>query len=173
MTNQIPESVHVHLERLCLSDRDEVLAKWESIPTVPDLDKQIYDIISAKPEMLDMLTWHDRPDIAARLQALDIELREQEMRGEIQYGARRDAEAAAETAAHVEILKDPYACGTTHCLAGWAVALSGLPPEEAAKWDQCALGAAVFLKSTGSFPSFYGTNESALKEMKSRSEKGK
>ena len=55
------------------------------------------------------------------------------------------------------------ACGTTHCLAGWAVHLAGEAGHELeSKVGTANAGIAIFLRSHGSVPNFYSDNDEAL-----------
>ena len=54
-------------------------------------------------------------------------------------------------------------CGTTHCLAGWAVHLAGEAGRQLeSKVGHENAGIAIFLRSHGSVPNFYSSNDEAL-----------
>ena len=55
-------------------------------------------------------------------------------------------------------------CGTTHCRAGWAVALQPHHAELVRVFDYHFAGAMVYLKSTGAIPNFFNTDSYAVLE---------
>jgi hypothetical protein len=60
-------------------------------------------------------------------------------------------------------------CGTTHCLAGWAVHLAGKEGyaiEKAFGWR--AAGAAIYRASVGEVPHFFASNARAIEGLRRR-----
>jgi hypothetical protein len=73
---------------------------------------------------------------------------------------RRIAEVtAAESALEMRAY---HTCETTHCRAGWAIRLAGQAGWELEKrLGPYAAGALIYLKSTGTVPNFFASNEKA------------
>ena len=62
-------------------------------------------------------------------------------------------------------------CGTTHCMAGWAVHLAGEQGYALEKKiGPNAAGALIFAKSHGKVPYFYGSNDVALEWLRNNAE---
>ncbi len=62
-------------------------------------------------------------------------------------------------------------CGTTHCMAGWAVALHPAGPELDSLLDTPVAGALIFRASVGEVPNFYGSNAQAEAWLRERADK--
>jgi hypothetical protein len=63
------------------------------------------------------------------------------------------------------------ACGTTHCMAGWAIHLAGKEGYELeAKVGPAAAGSAIFAKSCGKVPNFYSSNDVVLAWLRDNAE---
>ena len=67
-----------------------------------------------------------------------------------------------------------HACDTTHCRAGWVVALAGDAGRELEKRIGTPAAASLIYMASdpdiGQFPNFYCNNEAALADMKARAE---
>lgn len=64
---------------------------------------------------------------------------------------------------------DHIRCGTTHCRAGWAIALAGkagFKIEE--KFNPWIAGALIYWKSAGHIPDFFTSEKAALEDMRRR-----
>lgn len=63
-----------------------------------------------------------------------------------------------------------HTCGTTHCLAGWAVHLAGDAGYalEAEFSNEERAGSLIWFASTGSIPCFWVSNEEALADLRRR-----
>ena len=60
-----------------------------------------------------------------------------------------------------------HSCETTHCRAGWAIAIAGEPGYELErKFGPHHAGRMIYLASTGRAPHFFGSNEAALADIK-------
>jgi hypothetical protein len=65
--------------------------------------------------------------------------------------------------------KPVRACGTTHCVAGWAVMLAGEAGHALeARVGSEAAGMLIFAKSTGYVPDFSDVDEDALEALRER-----
>lgn len=68
-------------------------------------------------------------------------------------------------------MDDWHKCGTTHCVAGWAIMLAG---EQGAALERAigpdAAGALIFAKSNPDLPvpNFYASNEDAMDQLRER-----
>jgi uncharacterized protein YjbI with pentapeptide repeats len=59
-----------------------------------------------------------------------------------------------------------HSCETTHCRAGWAVALAGKAGRDLEiKIGTAAAGALIYQRSTGRIPNFYASDEDALADI--------
>jgi hypothetical protein len=60
-----------------------------------------------------------------------------------------------------------HACETTHCRAGWAIALAGVAGKDLeTKVGPAAAGALIYWASVGMIPDFYECNDAALADIK-------
>lgn len=85
------------------------------VPVVPDINGQTLEIINARPFLFDMRSFHDHLNQGL---AESVGLGDAPSWEDIAFRRLRDEGAT---------VPDPRTCGTTHCRAGWAVALtSGL-----------------------------------------------
>jgi ribosomal protein L12E/L44/L45/RPP1/RPP2 len=62
---------------------------------------------------------------------------------------------------------DENICSTTHCRAGWAIAIAGKAGRELERnTDAFRAGRAIYLASTGRVPHFFASNERALEDLR-------
>ena len=60
-----------------------------------------------------------------------------------------------------------HTCETTHCRAGWAIAIAGATGAELEESiGPCAAGALIYYASTGCVPDFFASNEDALADIR-------
>ena len=72
---------------------------------------------------------------------------------------------ASEDGARLEM--GSWHCGTTHCRAGWAIALAGAEGAELEKTlGASAAGALIYFRSTGRVPDFFASNADALNDIR-------
>ncbi len=119
-------------------------AIYARLPDMPDLDAEVYQAIKENPEHFSMATWHSlNRDLIPMMSPLDRK---------------------------TSFEREPTACGTTHCIAGWACVLSGAYGKTG-EADTALLARILYLKNTGSVPDFFGTDAEALEELRARAEK--
>ena len=71
---------------------------------------------------------------------------------------------ASEDGARLEM--GSWHCGTTHCRAGWAIALAGAEGAELEKTlGASAAGALIYFRSTGRVPDFFVSTADALNDI--------
>jgi hypothetical protein len=62
-----------------------------------------------------------------------------------------------------------HTCETTHCRAGWAIALAGAEGSALERAvGPSAAGALIYFASTGSVPNFFASNEDAMRDIKEK-----
>ena len=72
---------------------------------------------------------------------------------------------ASEDGARLEM--GSWHCGTTHCRAGWAIALAGAEGAELEKTlGASAAGALIYFRSTGRVPDFFASTAVALADIR-------
>ena len=72
---------------------------------------------------------------------------------------------ASEDGARLEM--GSWHCGTTHCRAGWAIALAGAEGAELEKMlGPSAAGALIYFRSTGHVPDFFVSTADALADIR-------
>jgi hypothetical protein len=62
--------------------------------------------------------------------------------------------------------RDGNHCDTTHCRAGWAIALHPLGLELEAAFGSQLAGSVIYLASTGSVPNFFADTETAMQDIR-------
>src|SRR5690606_20934147 len=68
-------------------------------------------------------------------------------------------------------MTDWHTCETTHCRAGWAIALAGEAGRRLeAERGPFHAGAAIYRASTGRVPHFFARNSAALEDLRARAE---
>lgn len=128
--------------------RDKILL--EDIPVVKFLENKILNRIELKPQSFDMSVWHAGKVDVYQHKVVGFELDDR----------RVSVEKALEVA---------HKCGTTHCRAGWAVAIAGRAGWELEKRVGANLaGRLIYLRSVGYLPSFLSSSQEALSDIKSR-----
>ncbi len=117
---------------------------WEAAPVIEDLDKKMLEVVQANLDNFDMSYWHHLGD---------------ELVGKVgragTYFELQQLQA---------LISEPTGCGTTHCIAGWTCVLAKQPELEQ-RFDAWWLAAAIYLKSTGSRPEFFGSDLDAFYEL--------
>ena len=82
---------------------------------------------------------------------------------------KRIAEAVGESGEHLDMGNWHQPCGTTHCRAGWAIALAGDAGRDLERrMGPDVAGSLIYLASTPrrKIPDFYASNEAALEDIR-------
>lgn len=140
------------------------LVNLEEIPVVQFLENKILNRIELKPQSFNMHYWHSRmlsyreANPYSDYTPYGKVLVQRSFSVEVMDNTGINAEKAVEIA---------YDCKTTHCRAGWAVVVAGLPGWELEeKVGPRTAGYLIYMKNKGYAPDFSAEDSSALRDIK-------
>ena len=140
---------------------------WKKVPLVRNLEEQILKKVTKCPTSFHMAMFHGVLDEGEPADSFEDDHGFLVGRSDLRYDPIHSSEPAREVTKQLEKARE---CGTTHCLAGWAVVLAG---PEGLKLEKLIgtvnAGAAIYARSIGYVPDFYeGESDVALHELKQR-----